>query len=249
PLGLKPLFLHEAVQIAGGTAVVDPMIARVQLIRGGQTYAIGLERFQTDPAARRIVLQDGDSVFVGSEFREEAAQRAFQERLSIRSAQIQSQQFELQRAQLEAQRLSNAQSSLEADRQLFKDRLELGAVERHYAYVTGELLQLKRVALPFENTATLADALFDDTRISIQTADYEEIYVLRAHTNPAEAGGITAYNLDGSNAVNLALASQFELRPNDVVFIAEQPITSWNRVISQFLPNILLSAANAASGF
>ncbi|MEM0944332.1 MAG: hypothetical protein AAGI70_10320 [Pseudomonadota bacterium] len=34
-----------------------------------------------------------------------------------------------------------------------------------------------------------------------------------------------------------------------MVFIAEQPITSWNRVISQFLPNILLSAANAASGF
>ncbi|MEM7508626.1 MAG: polysaccharide biosynthesis/export family protein [Pseudomonadota bacterium] len=249
PIGLKPLYLHEAVQLAGGIAAVDPMVARVQLIRGGQTYMIALDRFQSDPAARRIVLRDGDSVFVGSEFREEAAQRAFQERLAIRGQQIQTQQFQLQREQLRAQRLQAAQDALAADRALFKDRLELGAVERHYAYVSGEVRQTKRVALPFERTASLADALFNDTQINIQTADYEEIYVLRPNTNPAEAGGITAYNLDGSNAVNLALAAQFQLRPNDVIFIAEQPITSWNRVISQALPNILLSAANAANGF
>ncbi|MEM0922701.1 MAG: polysaccharide biosynthesis/export family protein [Pseudomonadota bacterium] len=253
PIALKPLLLHEAIQLAGGVAAIDPMVARVQLIRGGQVYMVGLERFQTDPAARRIVLQDGDSVFVGSEFREEAAQRAFQEQLQLRGQQIQTQQFLLQREQLAAQisqqRAQAAESRLAAEREVFKDRLELGAVERAYAYVTGEVRQTKRVPLPFERTASLADALFDDVVLQIQFADYEEIYVLRPATSPAEAGGITAYNLDASNAVNLALAAQFELRPNDVIFIAEQPITSWNRVISQALPNILLSAANAASGF
>ncbi|MEM8841056.1 MAG: polysaccharide biosynthesis/export family protein [Pseudomonadota bacterium] len=248
PLGLKPLYLHEAIDLAGGARVLDPMVARVQLIRNGQIYQVGLERFNTDPAARRILLQDGDSVFVGSEFREEAAQRAFQERLQIRDQQIQTQGYQLQRAQFEAQQAAAARDALEAERDVFKDRLELGAVERDYAYLAGELRVMQRIELPFERTAKLADALFDKTIIEIRTADYEEIYVLRANTNPTEAGGITAYNLDAGNAANLALAAQFELRPNDVIFIAEQPITAWNRVISQILPNLFLSAANIATG-
>ncbi|MEM8792459.1 MAG: polysaccharide biosynthesis/export family protein [Pseudomonadota bacterium] len=239
PITLKPLYLHEAVQLAGGARVVDPMVARVQLIRRGQTFSIGLERFNNDPAARRVVLQDGDSVFVGSEFREEAAQRAFQERLQIRDQQIQTLNLQLQRAEIELQN----QRKLDSERQLFMDRLELGAVERHYAYVTGEIRVSRRVELPFERTASLADALFNNTLFSIETADYEEIYVLRANTNPAEAGGIVAYNLNASNAVNLALAAQFELRHNDVIFVAEQPITSWNRVLSQILPNFFLGTA------
>ncbi|MBY8974957.1 polysaccharide biosynthesis/export family protein [Rhodobacteraceae bacterium NNCM2] len=248
PIGLKPLYLHEAIDLAGGARVVDPMVSRVQLIRDGRIYQIGLERFNTDPAARRIILQDGDSVFVGSEYREEAAQRAFQERLQVRDQQIQTQGYQLQRAQFEAQQAAEAREALEDEREVFKDRLELGAVERDYAYVTGEIRVTKRFELPFERTAKLADALFDSSIIDIKTADYQELYVLRPNTNPAEAGGITAYNLDGSNAVNFALAGQFELRPNDVIFIAEQPITSWNRVISQILPNLFLSAANIATG-
>ncbi|MEM9046344.1 MAG: polysaccharide biosynthesis/export family protein [Pseudomonadota bacterium] len=203
PITLKPLFLHEAVQLAGGARVLDPMVARVQLTRLGQTYSIPMERFNTDPAAKRIVLQDGDSVFVGLDTRDQ-----------------------------------------QTERDVFKDRLELGAVERHYAYMTGEIRVSRKFELPFERTATLADILFDATLISIQTADYEEIYVIRVNQNPSEAGGIVAYNLDASNAVNLALAGQFEMRHNDIVFIAEQPITSWNRVISQLIPNLLLSTAN-----
>ncbi|MEM0944551.1 MAG: polysaccharide biosynthesis/export family protein, partial [Pseudomonadota bacterium] len=207
PLGLKPLFLHEAVQIAGGTAVVDPMIARVQLIRGGQTYAIGLERFQTDPAARRIVLQDGDSVFVGSEFREEAAQRAFQERLSIRSAQIQSQQFELQRAQLEAQRLSNAQSSLEADRQLFKDRLELGAVERllgdHAANVT--MSSTKSATGHLLGAAGAIEAIFSILAIRDQVCPP----TINLDTPAVETPVDLAPNAKRERTVNYALSNSF----------------------------------------
>lgn len=249
PLALQPLYLHEAIQLAGGVLPADPTLARVQLIRNGEIYQIGLERFQKDPAARRIVLEDGDSVFVGADYREEAAQQAFQERLAIRAQQIQTQAFALQQAQLDAQREEAARQALADERAAFKDRLELGAVARAYAYVTGEVRLTKRVPLPFEQSASLADVLFNDNTLFIQTADFEEIYVLRPNSSPAEAGGITAYNLNAGNAANLALAGQFEMRPNDVVFVAEQQITSWNRVISQALPNIFLSAANAASGF
>ena len=210
PLKLKPLYLYEAIQIAGG-ARADPEISHIQLIRRDQIYSIRLDRFNTDPAVRRIVLRDGDDISVRSEDhnRELAA----------------------------------------LERSNFKERLEFGAVERHYAYVTGEIRGgAKRVDLPFERTATLADVLFRDNALSdIRTMDYGEIYVLRTGVNPTEIGGVTAYNLNGSNAANLSLAGQLEMRPNDVVFVAEQRITAWNRAISQVLPNLVLRTARIAT--
>jgi polysaccharide export outer membrane protein len=70
---------------------------------------------------------------------------------------------------------------------------------------------------------------------------------LRAETDPQLNGGLTAFHLDAENAANLAVATQLEIRPNDVVFVAEQPITSWNRAFSQILPQLFLSFANAVT--
>lgn len=243
PIGLKPLFLHEAIRLAGGAVSPDTDVAKVQLMRGGQVFQIGLLRFNEDPAARQIVLRDGDSVYVGSEFREQAAQVRFQEEVALRSQALQAAQIrvsaELQRAQIEAQREATAQARLASERETFRDRVALGAVARDHVYLTGEVIKrAARVPLPFETRASLADALFGAESLPIETADYAEIYVLRAETAPERAGGLTAFHLDAENAVNLPLAAQFELRPNDVIFVAEQPVTSWNRVISQILPSV-----------
>lgn len=248
PLTLKPLYLHEAIELAGGIAASDPETTQVQLFRDGKTYRIGLRRFITDPAARRIVLQDGDSIHVGSIYREVEAQRYFDEQLRLRQAQMQGTQFQLQFEQVRAQSEANAQERLSIERQLFKDRLELGAVERSYAYRAGEVRKPGRVELPFERSINLADALFDEGGIDIHYGDYGEIYVLRAATDPQHNGGLTAYHLNAENAVNLAVATRFELRPNDVIFVAEQPVTSWNRVLSQILPQIFFTATRSASG-
>jgi polysaccharide export outer membrane protein len=145
--------------------------------------------------------------------------------------------------QISSQNEATAQQRLTDERTLFKDRLELGAVERHYAYRAGEVRKPGRMALPFERSMTLADVLFDGDGINIQVADYAEIYVLRAETDPQRNGGLTAFHLDAENAVNLAVATRLEIRPNDIVFVAEQPVTSWNRAISQILPQLFLSAA------
>ena len=61
------------------------------------------------------------------------------------------------------------------------------------------------------------------------------------------AGKLTAYHLDAENVVNMVAATRMEIQPNDVIFVAEQPITAWNRVISQILPQIFLQAANIAN--
>jgi polysaccharide export outer membrane protein len=58
---------------------------------------------------------------------------------------------------------------------------------------------------------------------------------------------VVAWHLDASNVVNMVLATRFELRPNDVVFVAEQPVTRWNRVVQQMTPSLILSGVNAAT--
>ena len=241
PITLKPLYLHEAIELAGGAKVTDPGVSSVRMFRDGKIYRVGLERLLSDPLAREVLLRGGDSIYVGSEYREAEAQRYFEEQLQLRQGLMQDTQFQIQLEQLVAQRDATAQQVLANQRALFKDRLELGAVERHYAYRAGEVRTPGRVALPFERSMTLADVLFEDGGINIQFGDYAEIYVLRAESDPQRNGGLTAFHLDAENAVNLVVATRLEIRPNDVVFVAEQPVTSWNRALSQILPQIFLS--------
>jgi polysaccharide export outer membrane protein len=243
PITLKPLYLHEAIESAGGITGGDPSVTSIHLFRGGKTYRIGLERLLSDPAARQVVLRGGDSIYVGSEYREAEAQRYFGEQLQLRQGLMQNTQFQLQLEELAAQRDETAREALTDQRDLFKERLELGAVERHYAYRTGEVRRPGRVALPFERSMSLADVLFENAGIDIHFGDYAEIYVLRAESDPQQNGGLTAFHLDAENAVNLVVATRFEIRPNDVVFVAEQPVTSWNRALSQILPQLILSSA------
>ena len=253
PVTLKPLHLNEAVNTAGGLAVDDPKVAKIQLFRDGETYQMGVDRYLSDPALGQIVLEDGDSVFVISEFEEERARAFFNEQLAIRREVRTEAEFRARMLNTaitnEVARRSNELREIELERQNFETRLKVGAVKRDYAYLTGEVRKTTRVELPFETKAVLADVLFKDGGMSIRSADYGEIYVLRRSNDPEEADGVTAYHLDAANAANLALASMFEIHAGDVVFIAEQPITSWNRVISQALPNLFLAAANVAAQF
>lgn len=79
------------------------------------------------------------------------------------------------------------------------------------------------------------------------SGDISQIYVLRASQDPREFGAVAAWHLDARNAANLALMTKFELRPGDVLFIALQPITKWNRAISQVLPSLLNTARIATN--
>ena len=77
------------------------------------------------------------------------------------------------------------------------------------------------------------------------TGNPSQVYVLRGSDDPREFGAVTAWNLDARNAANLILATRMELRPNDIIFVAEQPVTRWNRVITQITPSIISSVASS----
>jgi len=237
PVTLTPLTLDAALAAAGGIAVQDQDFASVRIYRAGVLYQIPINELYSDAALLRTRLIDGDAVFVDTEYELAEAQAYFEQQITLLDLRQRARQAALSELQVE---VGLRRAELTEQRTNYLQRTELGADPRDYVYLTGEVRQQTRFALPFERTANLADALFADARgVSVESGDISEIYVLRASPDPREFGAVTAWHLDARNAANYALATQFELRPDDVVFVAQQPITQWNRAISQILPSLI----------
>ena len=81
------------------------------------------------------------------------------------------------------------------------------------------------------NRETLADVLFTNGGpLSASRAKRSETYLLRGN-NP-----VVAYHLDAQSPTRLIVADAMELRPNDILYVAEQPIISFNRTLATILP-------------
>ncbi|MEM7723183.1 MAG: polysaccharide biosynthesis/export family protein [Pseudomonadota bacterium] len=241
PLTLSPLFLDGAIAGAGGFSVPVTEFSVIRIYRNGSLFQIPVTELYSDEGVRRIRLLDGDSIFVDTEYDLDRAQAFFEEQIdraeftrAARAAAITelSTEINLRRA------------ALTESRENFRAQVEFGAADQKYVYVAGEVGQLGRFELPFDNRATVADALFDAGGLLARTADPSQIYVLRAESSSVPDEFVTAYRLDTRNAANYFLATQMELRPGDVIFVAPQPVTQWNRVVTQLIPS--LSAANVA---
>lgn len=236
PITLTPLTLDAAIAAAGGVAVADQATAVIRIYRDGTLYEVPVDAFLNTPAHQKIRLIDGDSVFVDTEYDLEKAQAYFQEQIRLvevrqgaRSSamSILTQEVALRRAELAEQR------------SVFTDRLELGAEQRKYVYITGEVKAPGSWPLPYEQRASLAEALFSGGGVAARTGNPGQIYVLRGSPDPRDFGGVTALHLDATTATGMMLATRLELRPDDVIFVAEQPVTRWNRVIDQISPSLI----------
>ncbi|MBY5974841.1 polysaccharide biosynthesis/export family protein [Ferrimonas balearica] len=239
PITLVPLYLDAALALVGGITVADQDFASVRIYRDGELYQIPLNALYSDEGLRRIRLQDGDSVFVDTAYDLELAQAYFAEQIQLTEFRRSSRSAALGELQAE---IALQRGQLAERRTLFEQQAALGAVERDYIYMVGEMANPGRQALPFEQMATLADMLFGESGgVPIRTGSYGEIYVLRG----TASGAVTAWQLDSRNAANLILATRFEMRPNDIVFVPEQPVTRWNRTISQIVPSLIFQTAGA----
>jgi polysaccharide biosynthesis/export protein len=78
---------------------------------------------------------------------------------------------------------------------------------------------------------TLADILFaENGALNNLLAKRSEVYLLRGK-NPS-----VAYHLDAQNVSRILVAAKTELRPNDIVYVAERPIISFSRTLAEILP-------------
>jgi polysaccharide export outer membrane protein len=78
---------------------------------------------------------------------------------------------------------------------------------------------------------TLADILFSPNgALNNLSAKRSEVYLLRGR-NPS-----VAYHLDAQNVSRILVAAQTELRPNDIVYVADRPIVSFSRTLAEINP-------------
>jgi len=78
---------------------------------------------------------------------------------------------------------------------------------------------------------TLADILFTPSgALNNLLAKRSEVYLLRGQ-NPS-----TAYHLDAQNVSRILVAAETELRPNDIVYVADRPIIALGRTLAEIVP-------------
>lgn len=112
---------------------------------------------------------------------------------------------------------------------------------KNYKYVPGKVFLVggvQPVIMPInpEQRQTLAEVLFTvQGPMAIPTAQRSAIYLLRGR-NP-----VKAYHLDAQNPARILVADAVELRPDDIVFVGEQPINTFNRVLATIFPLRILA--------
>jgi len=244
PVTLTPPVLGEALTAAGGASVRDEEFASVRLYRDGTLYQIPYEDYLARPALQDLPLKDGDAVFVDNTYDLDRAFDFYRQEVDVIRLRSQARMDTLDMMQAE---MALRRSSLDERRENFRARADLGAEPRDYVYLAGEVERQARVPLPYGQQATLADVLYGEGGIPTRTGNPGNIYVLRPSANPTDFGAVTAWHLDARNAVNITLATRMQMRPNDIVFVEEQPVTTWNRVIQQFVPSLLTTPASIAA--
>lgn len=107
---------------------------------------------------------------------------------------------------------------------------------QNLAYLPGKVFLLggltpKVIPVSPEERQTLADVLFvEGGPLATPTAQRSAVYLLRGD-DP-----VTAYHLDAQNPARVLVAEALELRPADIVFVAEQPIITFNRTLATVTP-------------
>jgi polysaccharide export outer membrane protein len=236
---VKDLYLDEVLQLAGGVTTRDLDFAVIRLYRDGELYQIPVRELFIDKKIRKIRLKGGDSIYVDTEYDLSLAQAFFTEQITLQGQKRAERSQEIGELQTA---LNNQRARANEARTNFTSRTALDAVPRDYVYLAGEVARQGRFTMPFGRKPTLADALYTHSGVSTAVGNASQYYILRGN----EAGDtVTAFHLDARNAANLTLATRMELRPNDIIFIAEQPVTKWQRTISQM--SLLTTAIGLAA--
>jgi polysaccharide export outer membrane protein len=112
------------------------------------------------------------------------------------------------------------------------DVVNVGDRMRNKVFVLGEVRQ-PQSRLMNKGRLTLAEVLNETGGMEPSVANVGQIFVIRGDYQAP-----SIYRLDASSPDALLLATQFQLRPRDVVFVSTYRLAQWNRVIAQILPSV-----------
>lgn len=245
PINLNTLNLGEAINAAGGLDIDEEDFASIRIYRTGDLYQIPIKEFFARASLQRIPLLNGDAVYIDTNYDLAKALIYYRQQLDVIALKRSARTDALEELQTE---VDIRRGELDERRDNFQAREQLGAESRDYIYLAGEFRKNSRFAMPYSQQVTLADVLFDDGGYSTITADASQIYVVRSSADPKDFGAVTAWHLNAKNAASIVVATRMQMRPSDVVFIEEQPITVWARALGQFFPVLTNVGARAALG-
>ena len=126
------------------------------------------------------------------------------------------------------------------------DQLYLPYNDRKKIYVMGEVLAPQ--AIKFKTShMNLADVVGSVGGLNQTTSNGNALYVIRGAEN-LETEPAKVFQLDAESPTAFAIASHFQLKPQDIVYVGPAQVTRWNRLISQLLPSATILGTSAAAG-
>jgi len=239
----------------------------VLLIGVGRIEAAGREIHQLRDAVRSVLIRDGKSPNFQLEIKDFNSQKAFLTKDSFTDGGVSSglipitDQKITARAAIAAAGISfneNVLTMIKIQREgntfefslseLFSEKAPEIYLQdkdhifiKNFRYVPGKVFLVggvQPIVLPIkpEERQTLAEILFTNNGpMAVPTAQRSGVYLLRGK-DP-----IHAYHLDAQNPARILVADAVELRPDDIVFVAEQPINTFNRVLATIFPLRILA--------
>lgn len=139
----------------------------------------------------------------------------------------QGQTYHLNAVELEKQGLSLHNLLIQPN-----DTIFVNAKQNQKLYVMGESNKSQALTLR-DQGMTLSDVLGESEGINPYSASAARIFVMRTDLNTKTS---TIYHLNLSSLGNLALANQFQMQKNDIVFIDATGLTRWQRIMNQIVP-------------
>ncbi len=208
--------------------------------------ALNLQRERGDREARTVELA------AAREERERALLELQRLRLE-REAQdfaLREGQFDIQRQEqiLRERADERGRANLEISRLTTRDALD--ALDRDHVFVSGEVGQTVRMPMPYGSSLSLADALYNARGIDPVSGDPSGVHVVRTDNADSVRAKVYIFKLDAQNIANLSAATVFKMRPDDILYVTPQPVTNWNRTLTQILggTNALVGAASRGIG-
>ena len=125
------------------------------------------------------------------------------------------------------------------------DQLYLPYNDNKKIYVMGEVLMPKALTFKTQNM-NLADVVGTVGGLNQTTSNGNALYVIRGASN-LETEAVKVYQLDAQSPVAFAIATHFELKPQDIVYVGPAQVTRWNRLISQLLPSATILGTSASA--
>lgn len=105
-------------------------------------------------------------------------------------------------------------------------------------FLMGEVVQPSSFVMPV-GKLTLAEVLSDIGGINQNTANAQQVYVIRqAAVEAASQPKLNIYHLDSTSPTSVLYADQFEMQPRDVVYVDPVRLVRINRLLGTILPSL-----------